>query len=111
MPKPKLQDSKLKTQPSLEEFLNTYDAVTLNSALGAFDNSLGWELLKAYADFIRRQYEVTALDLTAKDGQEKAAAYASGYAKACALFPEFVEGLRKTVLGNNGVYEIERPEE
>lgn len=104
--------SKLNSKKAnLQEFLNTYDAVTLQSALTSFESSLGWELLKAYSAHIQRRYEIDALDLVGRHNLNQQAAYASGYAKACEDIQSFMEGLRNTILGVSQVIETPRPEE
>lgn len=110
MPKRLLQKNSQK--PSLKEFLDTYPAVTLQAGLNGLENSQGWELFKAYAEYVQRRYEIDALDMIAKHDMVQAAAYASGYAKAVSdLTESFVPGLRSVVLGKDGVVETQRPEE
>ncbi len=110
MPKRKPQVSKAKIA-DLQEFLNSYDIQTLRGAVLSFDNSTGWEIMKAYISTVQRRYEVDALDLIGK-GDQAPAAYASGYAKCLdELKNSFVEGLQQTILGRSQVIENIRPEE
>lgn len=98
--------------PNLSTFLNSYSAVSLQSALNTLETSEGWELFKSYAKVVQRRYEIDALDMIPKSDQVQAAAYASGYAKAVEeLIEAFIPGLRETILGKSGVVENSRPEE
>lgn len=111
MPKPKLQEKKVNQIPNLKEYLDTYPAVTLQAALNNLEFGDGWNLFRAYSQYIQRRYEVDALDLIPKQDMIQAAAYASGYAKACSDMAEsFILGLRETILGKTS-YENPRPEE
>lgn len=107
----KLKQPLNKQNKNLKDFLDSYDSVTLLSALNSFDNSLGWEILKAYAAFTQRSYEVAALDKIIKNDELQASAYAAGYAKACEDLSLFSDGLRKTILDSSDVVENPRPEE
>lgn len=100
------------TQPTLKDFLDRYDAVSLIGSINTFENSTAWKLYQAYARYVQRQFEVTALDQMALVGTDKNAAYASGYAK-CAedMVEKFMEGLKQTVLQTSPVVENARPEE
>lgn len=115
MPKHPRQDNRPKTPTpasSLQAFLSSYPAVTLHNALGSLEGSTGWEVFRAYVQFVQRRYEVDALDLITQPDKVQAAAYASGYAKCAAdLTESFLPGLRTTILGSNGVIENSRPEE
>ena len=95
---------------TLEGFITGYDSTNLVGALQSLENSLAWEVYKAYCANVQRQYEVAALDLMARE--EKGASYASGYAK-CAedMANSFMDGLKKTVLNVNPVIETVRTEE
>jgi|ERR1051326_2470078 hypothetical protein len=115
MPKLKRQATNPKTSntnnTSLKDFLDLYPAVQLRGALLSFEDSTGWELMKAYISTVQRRYEVDALDLIGK-GEHSPAAYASGYSKALEdLKSGFVEGLHQTILGKSQVIEDPRPEE
>ncbi len=108
---PKLK--KPATKPnSLKDFLETYDTVTLRSALLSFEDSTGWGVLRAYLAYAQRGYEVDALDKIVKPSETAAAAYASGYAK-CAedIANTFLPELHEKLLGASKVFETPRPEE
>ena len=99
-----------KSKKTLENFITGYDSSNLVGALQSLEDSVAWELYKAYCANVQRQYEVAALDISARE--EKGASYASGYAK-CAedMTNLFMEGLKKTVLNVNPVIETVRVEE
>lgn len=107
---------KLKKQPikanSLKDFLETYDTVTLRSALLSFEDSTGWGFLRAYLAYVQRGYEVDALDKIVKPTELQAAAFASGYAK-CAedIASNFLPELHEKLLGQSKVFETPRPED
>lgn len=110
---PKLKQLQTKANnPNLKDFLGSYSAVSLQAALNHLEFGDGWSLFKAYVDFVQRRYEVDALDMIGKEERDpRAAAYASGYAKACEEMKEsFITGLRETILGKTA-YENPRPEE
>ncbi len=107
------QPSKTKTNlNSLEQYLQTYDPVTLNRVLNSLEGSEGWGMFIAYAHLVQRQYEVEALDALGKEGAVKSASFASGYAKGVEdVTSSFVQGLRNTVNNVSMVLENPRPEE
>lgn len=112
MPRPKQPVKKQSQKNNLKDYLDTYPIETLRGSLLTFEDSMGWNLLKAFSNYTQRQSEVVALDLIAKQDQVQAAAYASGYAKACAdLTENFVPTLHSVILGKSSVVEEPRPEE
>lgn len=97
---------------TLEAFVNGYNTASLIGALEQFENSLAWQVYKAYAAKVQRQYEVDSMDLIGTDGKSHSAAYASGYAK-CAedMTNDFMAGLKATLRNVSPVIENPRPEE
>lgn len=89
-----------------------YDSVTLLALIRSFEASEGWDVFKAYASIIQRQYEVDALDRAGKKDESVPVAFASGYAK-CAedMTKNFMEGLKQTVLNVSPVIKNDRIEE
>lgn len=113
MPKPKQPkklQKKVSNSHSLQDFFSQYDAVTLIGMINTFENGEGWKLFRAYMSHVQREYEVTALDLMGKE--EPGASFASGYAK-CAedTQKDFMEGLKKTLLGVSPLVENPREED
>lgn len=99
-------------QKQLKDFLENYDRAALIGALNTLENNTAWDLFKSYAHYVQRTYEVEALDKIGIDGQDKRAAYASGYAKCAEDMPEdFLKGLVNTLRNVNPVIENVRPEE
>ena len=111
-PKQPVKNPKTQTSSNLKDFLDTYPRETLLAALSSFEGSTGWEVLKAYAAFTQREYEVTALDYAGQQDKTVPAAFASGYARGLEqLREDFITGLRRTILDQSQIIENPPPEE
>lgn len=111
MPKLKKQ---LKQNPKtdIQEFLNKYESRSLNGALSSFEDSLGWDLLKAFLYHQASFHAGMSILLSQETGHQFEAASAGAKAEVLRQVAEsFVEDLRNKVSGNNGVVESPMPEE
>lgn len=98
--------------PTLKDYLNTYDSVTLIALINAMEDSRAWDIFRAYIKLRQREFEVAALDLMNKDSMVQSAAYASGYAKALDdVSEDLIKQLKDFSLGVSPVVETPRPEE
>jgi hypothetical protein len=100
------------TTPTLKEYLDQYDSVTLIAIINAMEDSRAWDVFRAYIKLRQREFEVVALDLMNKDTMVQSAAYASGYAKALDdVSEDLIKQLKDFSLGVSPVVETPRPEE
>lgn len=103
-----------KTPPNLtlQEHLSKYDTKVLQGALQQLEDSLFWDIFKAYLKHRQREFEVASLDLACHTNMQAEAAKASGI--ACALeevADKYCTDLHQLLSGYTGVVENPSPEE
>jgi hypothetical protein len=100
------------TRPTFKELLEKYDSKQLQAAVVGLNDSLPWDLMKAFLKIRQREFEIASLDLVGHSGKSHEAAKASGYAQACEDMSEkFMQDLVNVVNGLNGLVEGAEREE
>lgn len=111
MPKRKVQVKPHQTS-SIQDFLNSYDPQHLVGALASFENSQGWELMKAYLFYRAASCAGASLALSQSTGRSCEAASEAGKAEALREMAEsFLTELQAKIAGNEGIIEAEVPQE
>lgn len=94
------------TPPTFKDFLDKYPPEVLHAAVNGLQDSISWELMRAFLRTNQRAFEVASLDLMGHSGKGQEAAKASGYAQACEdVADRFMQDLINAVAGKNGLVE------
>lgn len=96
------------TLPTFKDFLEKFEPRVLQGAVSQLNDSIAWELMRAFLKVRQREFEIASLDLSGHTGKQHEAAKASGYAQACEdVSDKFMQDLVNTVNGLTGVVEGE----
>lgn len=101
-----MRKTKKQTNQSFPEFLKKFEPRVLQGAVSQLNDSLAWELMKAFLKQRQREFEIASLDLSGHTGRYQEAAKASGYAQACEdVADQFIQDLVNVVNGIDGYVE------